>query len=260
MAEEPFRWPHAALVLVGHGSSRNPHSGTTTRLHADEIRRRSLFAEVAVGYWRQEPFLDQVLATVSADEIYVVPNLTCKGHITGRVIPREMGLDGPMTERDGRRIYLCDPVGSHPRVAEAVSRRIGALDLPVAETGVLVVGHGTERDETSARQTRALADTLRDAGLAATVSAVFLEIPPLVSDWVDLVATPSVVIAPFLMAAGLHGSEDIPALLGLDTAEPGGPHACKERALWILPPVGGEPEMVEIILDRVASFGPTPRP
>ena len=260
MAEEPARWPRAALVLVGHGSSRNPHGGTTTRRHAEEIRRRGLFAEVAVGYWRQEPFLGEVLATLEADEVYVVPNLTCKGHITGRVIPREMGLDGPVTERDGRRIHLCDPVGSHPRVAAAVARRIGALDLPVAETGVLVVGHGTERDDTSARQTRALAGTLGDTGLAATVSVAFLEIPPLVSEWADLAPTPTVVVAPFLMAAGLHGTEDIPALLGLDTGATGGPHIRRERVLWVLPPVGGEPEMLDIILDRVASVGPTPGP
>jgi sirohydrochlorin cobaltochelatase len=260
MAEEPDRWPHAALVLVGHGSSRNPHGGATTRRHADEIRRRDLFSEVAVGFWRQQPFLGEVLATVKADEVYVVPNLTCKGHITARVIPREMDLSGPVTEKEGRRIYLCDPVGSHPRVAEIVARRIGALELPVAETGVLVVGHGTTKDDASALQTRLLADHIGKFGIATTVAPAFLEIPPLVKDWTGLLATPKVVVAPFLMAAGQHGSEDIPALLGLDTATPGGPQACRGRMLWVMPPVGDDLEMAEIILDRVAGFGSTTRP
>ena len=255
----------AALIIAGHGSARNPEGSASTHRHAEEIRRRGLFAEVSVGFCRQPPFLRKVTAAVSASEVFVVPHLTCKGYVATSLIPREMGLDGPVTERigpDGRqRIHLCDPVGSHPDIAGIITRRLNFViagnGLDAADTALLVVGHGTTRDDASARQTLSLAAEL-DA------SAAFLEIPPFIGTWPQLTASPNVVVAPFLMADGSHASEDIPLLLGLDATDPrllrlaedgipAGPFDVHGRRLWYCRAVGSEPEVVEIILDRVAA-------
>ena len=45
----------AALVLVGHGSTLNAESAAPTYQHADELRRRILFAQVTECFWKLEP-------------------------------------------------------------------------------------------------------------------------------------------------------------------------------------------------------------
>ena len=44
---------------------------------------------------------------------------------------------------------------------------------------------------------------------------VYMEEPPLVSDWRKLTESPNVVVVPFFISDGLHGYEDIPVLLGI---------------------------------------------
>src|SRR6267154_6548226 len=110
--------PDSALILVGHGSSVNPDSSAPTFDHAAEIGRRGLFGEVYCAFWKEEPSLRQVLHMVDANDIYVVPNFISEGYFTRTVIPRELELDGPLTQRGRQTIKYCDPVGNHPRMTE----------------------------------------------------------------------------------------------------------------------------------------------
>lgn len=264
MAETPAA--NIAVILAGHGSARNPDSSRPTREHAETLRRSGRFAEVHAAFWKEEPGLAGILDRVSAHEVFVVPNLACKGYVTGQVIPREMGLDGLLTEREGRRIHLCDPVGTHPRVAEAIAGRVAevvaANTLPPAETGLLLVGHGTNRNPQSSLQTNVVATRLQQIGLTGEVRTAFLEQEPRIEDWPQTIAAPNVVVMPFMISNGLHGAEDIPALLGIDpaapalaamarTGTPAGPFALRGRRLWYCRAVGSEPVVAEIIADIV---------
>ena len=245
MADAPLRRPDAALVLVGHGSSKNPDAASATLGLADSIRRRGLFAEVHAAFLRQEPLVRDVMAGLSATEAYVVPNLTCKGYVATQVLPRELGT--------ADTVRLCEPVGSHPAIADMVAARIHAMGLPAPDTAIIVVGHGTARDDASTRQTRVLAESLLGTGVAAEAAAVFLEIPPYVGDWTSIITAPNVIVVPFLMALGLHGAEDIPSMLGIDPGK-AGPFALEGRSLTLLPPVGSDPAVADIVLARVADY------
>lgn len=251
-----------ALVIVGHGSAKAPDSSRSTRDHAKALKGR--FAEVHVGFWKEEPFLKDVLAKVKAAEVRVVPNLVCNGHVTGEVIPREMGLSGPITERNGRRVVLCDPVGEHPRIPELVAAWVQAVilsqGLAAAETCLILVGHGSGRNAGSAIRTTAVAEALAREGLAAEVRVAFLEQEPHVRDWARLTEARNVIVLPFMISYGLHGAEDIPAFLGLDPADPAlalmaetgapaGPYERKSRQLWYLRAVGHHPAIAGIIAD-----------
>lgn len=262
MAEAPV-----ALVIVGHGSAKAPDSSRPTREHAEALRRSGRFAEVHVAFWKEEPFLKDVLAQVQAPEVRIVPNLACKGYITGQVIPREMGLTGPVTERDGKRIVLCDPVGTHPGIAEAIAAKVrgvaAAHGLDAARICLVLVGHGTARNPESAIQTQAVAERLATTGLAAEVRSAFLEQDPHVRDWASLTVAPDVLVMPFMISNGLHGAEDIPAFLGLDPQAPelrrlaedglpAGPFAVAGRRLWYLRAVGHEPAVTGIIAELAA--------
>jgi sirohydrochlorin cobaltochelatase len=52
--------------------------------------------------------------------IYIVPNFISEGYFCQQVLPRELRLDGPVTHRDGKTIYYCDPVGIHPNMTRLI--------------------------------------------------------------------------------------------------------------------------------------------
>ncbi|MEQ1933882.1 MAG: CbiX/SirB N-terminal domain-containing protein, partial [Fimbriimonadaceae bacterium] len=105
--------PHSALIIVGHGSTLNPDSSNPTHQHADDIRSRGIFGEVACAFWKEEPSMTEVYSMLESREIYIVPNFISEGYFCQEVLPRELRLTGPTTKRDGRVIHYCDPVGIH---------------------------------------------------------------------------------------------------------------------------------------------------
>lgn len=251
-----------ALVIVGHGSAKAPESSRSTRDHARTLKGR--FAEVHVAFWKEKPFLTDVLDKVKAREVRIVPNLVCKGQVSSQVIPREMGLTGPVTERDGRRFVLCDPVGEHPRIPELVATWVQAVilsqGLKPEETCLILVGHGSSRNDESLIRTTAVALALAKEGLSAQVRTAYLEQEPRICDWARLTAARHVIVLPFMISYGLHGAEDIPACLGLDpadpalarmasTGDPAGPFEREGRQLWYLRAVGHHPAIAGIIAD-----------
>lgn len=250
-------WQDAALVLAAHGSARNPDSRRPTERLAEEIRRRGLFAEVLACFLKEAPRLGEALALVRAQHVYVVPNFAAEGHITRVQVPKAMGLRGPVTDHGGRRIHYAEPVGSHPRIPELLRRRVDAI---VAENGlaaervaVLIVGHGSSRPGSSGTAEAVAAAVRADGGYGA-VQTAYLEQAPFVGEWRTLVTASDVIVAPLLIAEGLHGSEDLPPLFGLKPGE-AGPAAVAGRRVWMCRGIGADPEIVDIILDRVTACG-----
>src|ERR1700761_5211277 len=100
----------SALLLLGHGSTLNADSSAPTYQHAEELRRRKIFAEVHVGFWKEEPNFRQAPRQVRATRVYVVANFISNGYFTEQIIPRELGLDGPVTCLGGKQVGYCAPV------------------------------------------------------------------------------------------------------------------------------------------------------
>src|SRR5207249_12187382 len=93
---------HSALLIVAHGSTVNPDSSAPTLVHAAEIRRRKIFADVGCAFWQEEPSLRDAIFLFdpkSICEVYVVPNFISEGYFTQTVVPRELELSGPRTKR-----------------------------------------------------------------------------------------------------------------------------------------------------------------
>lgn len=270
-APDPQRSPRpdAALLIVGHGSTVNPDSGTPTRLLANLIRTRRLFGAVAAGFWKEAPGLRDALRALAQPEVYIVPNFISEGYFTREVIPRELGLAGPLTRRDRQLLKYCPPVGSHPRMTELLLARAreAAPDASPAATALIIAAHGTGRDQNSAAAARREVAAIAGRGLYAEVACAFMAEPPLLTAWDQLVAAPTVIVVPFFIAEGLHSRQDIPELLGLPAAitpvAPGGdpdalyrlnPHRLRGRTLYYAPAVGTAPDFAEIVLDTVAAF------
>jgi sirohydrochlorin cobaltochelatase len=286
----------SGLLIVAHGSTVNPDSSAPTLAHAAEIRRRKVFADVACAFWKEEPSLRDALFLFDPEairEVYVVPNFISEGYFTQTVVPRELELNGWITKRSNGQIWrYSDPVGNHPLMTELLLKRASdvAPDAAPAETSLLIVAHGTDLNENSAVAAKREAEKIRGLGKYAAVLNVYMEEPPLVSDWREFTKTPNVVVVPFFISDGLHSYEDIPRLLGIATghserseaqssnpvakllADPTGslafarddvritrwvfrhnPYSIDGRKLFYAPSIGTDPGFADIILEQAFS-------
>lgn len=260
--------PHAALLIVGHGSTENPDSSTPYFDHADEIRRRQLFAEVHCCFWKEEPSMREALYLVEAEEVYIVPDFISEGYFTRDVIPRELELEGPTTRRHGKVLHYCDPVGIHPSMTSLILQRTKevAPDLAQEESTLFIVGHGTGLNKNSTKAIRdqvELIRTLPDNHFAA-VEETYMEEPPFIADWAKIAETPNAVVVPFFIADGLHSYQDIPVMLGFEKDEGlaasqkeifrQNPYQIRGKTLYYSAAIGTEPMMADVILDQVSTF------
>ena len=269
--------PNAALIIIGHGSTLNPDSSSPTHQHADTIRQMGIFAEVACAFWKEEPSMGEVYAMVESREVYLVPNFISEGYFCQEVLPRELKVTGPVTQLSDRTLYYCDPVGIHPNMTRLLLQRADevAQGAPRSETSLVIVGHGTNLNENSAKAIKAQVELIRHGGYGfAEVIDTYMEEAPLVNDWHTLTTSPNVVVVPFFIADGLHSYQDIPVLLGFE-AEVGAaasqrevfrhnPHILHGRKLYYSSAIGTESHLAEVILDQVADFDgkyhPSPAP
>ena len=261
--EKPAGLKDAALILVGHGSARNPHAAKPTLRLAEAVDDRGWFDEISVCFWKESPPLTGALDRVQAKTVYVVPNFAGEGYFTRTVIPRELGLKGAHTRcSDGRVVHYCEPVGTHPRIAGMIHRRCEELIheqyIDAGSVCVLLVGHGSSKPGGSADTAVALAETLRAANRYHSVEVAFLEQAPFVHEWREQVSAKQIIVVPLLIAEGFHGSQDLPPMFGLTPqdvrrSEPVlGPTMVDKRTVWYTRGIGSDPEIVEVILDQVA--------
>jgi len=259
----------AALLIVAHGSTVNPDSSAPTLEHAAEIRRRKVFVDVECAFWKEEPSLRDALLLFdpeSIHDVYVVPNFISEGYFTQTVVPRELELNGRVTKRSNGQLWkYCEPAGNHPSMTSLLLKRAQdvAPDIDPAETSLLIVAHGTDLNENSAVAARREAERIRALGKYGAVLNVYMEEPPLVSDWRKLTRTPDVVVVPFFISDGLHSYEDIPALLGITNGrstitsrEARGevfrcnPYGIDGRSLFYAPSIGTDPGFADIIIEQ----------
>ena len=260
---------NSALLIVAHGSTVNPDSSAPTLAHAAEIRRRKIFADVECAFWKEEPSLRDTLFLFDPEtirEVCVVPNFISEGYFTQTVIPRELELNGPTTERSNGQVWkYCEPVGNHPAMTELLLKRAREIAPGVdpAETGLLIVAHGTDLNENSAVAAKREAEKIRALGRFAAVLNVYMEEPPLVSEWRTLTKTANVVVVPFFISDGLHSYEDIPQLIGIASGRSAttshaargeifrhNPYRIDGRLLFYAPSIGTDPGFVDIIVEQ----------
>jgi sirohydrochlorin cobaltochelatase len=271
----------AALVLVGHGSTLNADSAAPTHQHADDLRRRGLFAQVVECFWKNEPGVAGVLRGVFAPRVFIVPLFISEGYFTEEVIPRELGIALPgsgskvekfphVEKRGAQTLHYCGPVGTHESMTAALAARAREVvekfpgprtPLP-AETALFIAGHGTGNNENSRKAIERQVELLRAQKIYAEVHAAFMEEEPRIGDCYALAAVPNIVMVPFFISDGLHSYEDIPVMLGEDAetvqarfrrGEPTwrNPTEKDGKRVWYAPSIGNEPGIADVIVQRV---------
>jgi sirohydrochlorin cobaltochelatase len=237
-----------ALIIIGHGSHLNAESSAPVYAHAAAIRRTGVFDEVRECFWKEEPSMREVFDLVEADEVYVVPLFISEGYFTEEVIPRELGLSGPapsVTRKLGKTIHYTGPVGTHPSMAEMILRR----------AGLIIIGHGTERNSNSSEVIYRVSRQAGEAGVFGHVKTGFLDQEPEVGDVLDGMEEDTVVLVPFFVAEGWHTQETIPDDLGINRPAVTTVTEKDGKVIFYAAPVGTFPEIAEIVLQRAREAG-----
>lgn len=238
------RGPDAAtLVLCGHGTRG---TGGVLARHADSIRGGTLFADVRVCSLYGTPGLTETLNAVASPEICVVPWLMCAGYTMDRL---RAAIDGHPA---AHRIVLAEPIGSRPGIADLASEiatdECRRRDWSRAETGLLLIGHGSGRNAVSAETTRRHAEHLSAGRDFAAVATAFLDEAPSPGEALDKLDTPNCVAIGLFAERSLHGEDDVPRLLGAG------------RNVAYTGPIGAAPDFVDIIVAQAGeAWGLYPR-
>ena len=244
--------------------------------HAAVLRHRGIFSDVREAFWKQEPQIKTVLASLTAPRVFIVPLFISEGYFGDDIIPRELGFclsneaDSRFVLQGSRTTNYAHPIGTHPRMAEVILARakevLERFPFPrvpkLKGTTLFIAGHGTGRNERSREAIERQAHLIRAREIYADVKAVFMEEEPRIHGCLSLAQSRNVVMVPFFASDGLHVVEDIPLMLGeperivkqrLAAGQPTwrNPTERDGKLIWYSSAVGTHPAVVEVILERV---------
>ena len=247
-----------ALVIIGHGSHLNGDSSLPVYEHAERIRAESPeeYDEVVECFWKEEPSMRHVLDTLESDEVYVVPAFVSKGYFTEQVIPRELGLDGEVTHRNGKTIRYAGPLGTFELMSDVILERTTDLmrdkSPESGKTTLVLLGHGTDLNKNSSGVIYLNAERIREGGEYDEVEVGFLDQEPEISKVVTNSDAANVILIPVFIADGWHTRETIPEDLGLT----GETTSMPDKTVFYGAPVGTHPSMAGLIAARARELVP----
>jgi sirohydrochlorin cobaltochelatase len=227
-------WRATTLVVAVHGIRGGPGCAIA---HAAALHRRRLFREVVVGCHKGEPDLVEVVGNAPEGPVVIAPLLMAEAY-TLRAMTRRL------EDAAGRPFQVAPVLGTHPRFTDLILGEglagCTAGGWAPAETGLLLVGHGTRRDPNSGETTYRHAKRVRAAARFAEVAVGFLDQDPSIEEALSALPAARVVAVGLFMDRGEHGEEDIPALL-----------AASGREAIYSGPVGVDPLVPDLILDQI---------
>jgi sirohydrochlorin cobaltochelatase len=238
-----------ALVIVGHGSHLNEDSSLPVYEHAARIRETGEFDEVVECFWKEEPSMRHVLDTVESEDVCVVPAFISEGYFTQQVIPRELGLEGPLTTKGGKTIRYAGPLGTFEGMPDVILERTGDLmrgKEVSGRTALVLLGHGTDLNKNSGGVIYLNAERIRERGVYDLVEVGFLDQEPEIDLVVESIDAPNVILIPLFIAEGWHTRETIPQDLDLV----GEVTPRDDKTIFYGAPVGTHPSMANLIAAR----------
>jgi sirohydrochlorin cobaltochelatase len=238
-----------ALVIVGHGSHLNEDSSLPVYEHAARIRETGEFDEIVECFWKEEPSMRHVLDTVESEDVYVVPAFISEGYFTQQVIPRELGLEGPVSRKGKKSVRYAGPLGTFEGMPEVILERTEDLMRGrevSGRTALVLLGHGTDLNKNSGSVVYLNAGRIRARGIYDLVEVGFLDQEPEIGAVVDGVEAENVILIPLFIAEGWHTRETIPEDLGLV----GEVTLRDDKKIFYGAPVGTHPSMANLMIAR----------
>ena len=238
-----------ALVIVGHGSHLNGDSSLPVYEHAGRIRETGEFDEIMECFWKEEPSMRHVLDTTESEDVYIVPAFISEGYFTQQVIPRELGLEGPVSTKGEKTVRYAGPLGTFEGMPDVILERTQDLmrgKEVSGRTALILLGHGTELNKNSGGVIYLNAGRIRERGIYDLVEVGFLDQEPEIDIVVEGIDAPNVILIPLFIAEGWHTRETIPQDLDLV----GEVTPRDEKTIFYGAPVGTHPSMANLIAAR----------
>ena len=239
-----------ALILAGHGSHISGETAGIVWGYVDRLRAWGVADEITACFWKEPPAYSQVLETVAADDIVIVPVFTARGYFSSEVIPTEMGLGAGVNVREDKRIHLTPTIGEHPHLEAIVDKRlrdiVAMYGLPPRETAAAIIGHGTPRNRHSRDAARQQADRVREINWLREVVAVYLDDKPDIPSVYASTTAANIIALPYFLAPGSHVTRDLPRALGISGLR--SPEVVDGRAVYYAEPVGSDETICQVIL------------
>ena len=115
-----MKFKETALILAGHGSTKNKDSSRHTRETAKRLQKRGIFKEVRAGFWKESPSFQEVFHGLEAKEAIVVPWFLTRGYFVEKVLSEQFAAT-PIPTR------IVDPIGARPEVLQLMKKRAEKL-------------------------------------------------------------------------------------------------------------------------------------
>ncbi len=126
------------LVIAGHGTEQNANSRMAIERQIELLRERGVYAAVEAVFLDEEPKVARYHELAKTDNVVVVPFFISEGPHVAEDIPMALGTPERMvkqrreagqpawrnpTEKQGKRVWYAEPVGTDKRVADIILAR-----------------------------------------------------------------------------------------------------------------------------------------
>lgn len=243
---DPARWADSTLLLVGHGSERDPAPAAALEAHAEALRRGGLFQEVRTAFLYGAPDARAAEQGLSGRHVYVMPVFMCDGLFVRKTVPERFGLGGSVTQRQGRQWYQCPPVGLADGLPQLIDQRLRAAadkrNTDPRRATLLLIGHGSLNSPASWQATEEVARRLRTVTPFQRVVTAYLEQSPRLSECLPDLDGP-VFMCGLFAADGSHAATDIPRIVA----------DVSRSDLHYLGPIGKDVDIPQLIVEQVAA-------
>ncbi len=214
-------------------------------MHADVLAQREVFSEVHCAFLKEEPFIQDSLSKINAEEIIIVPDFLAEGYFTRQVIPELLQMQSRSDQ-----IRYCAPVGTHPMmqdlICESADNRLTGWNP--SEVSLLLIGHGSTKNSRSKQTLLDHIEVLKLRTSFAQITDLWLEEAPFVSDWQEKAEHQQIIVIPFLLSDGQHGGWDIPDMLGLSNEGLHGvTHQVAGKEVRLAHALGSSPSFADVI-------------
>jgi sirohydrochlorin cobaltochelatase len=196
------------LLLAAHGERRADADNAIVARLARSLADKGVAAEIGFGFIKGSPTVDEAIAALLSRDVLVYPLFLSDGYFTRVAVPRL--LEQAKQQDATRTISMLPPLGLEPKLVDVIADEIAAALSPAklpAETSIVLMAHGSKKDQASRMATEWLADRLRQRQCFCDTRIALLEEAPSLADATEGMSGPIIVVGLFA-GEGMHGVDD----------------------------------------------------